>query len=214
MSTRALKIRGVPYHDFAEVESAVYELSAQLTLAAGDEDSRDDLARHIGDLLASLPDERSTAILSFINAPWSAVTVATDSEVTSLPDVEQGRSDAEDEPLEDPICPLCAGAGVLAIDPPQDPTATRCDACDGYGRVYTGSRVPDQATRACPICAGRGFRSTTPNAPVERDFIIAAETPEWPGALWNPDTLRWDPPATESPWVGATWNDIRGAWEQ
>ena len=39
----------------------------------------------------------------------------------------------------------------------QDPRASRCDRCDGWGRVSTGSRVHRQDKLECTECKGRGW---------------------------------------------------------
>lgn len=43
----------------------------------------------------------------------------------------------------------------------------RCDACDGWGRVLSGSRVPEQATVPCTACTGSGHKPKleVPGAP-------------------------------------------------
>ena len=78
------------------------------------------------------------------------------------------------------VCPICQGHGLM--DTPQNeadaammrqsilalvggttaeelrphPTFHRCETCDGQGKVYTGSQVPDQASLNCPDCNGQG----------------------------------------------------------
>lgn len=39
----------------------------------------------------------------------------------------------------------------------QDPRASRCQVCDGYGKVATGSRVARQDKMDCEECKGRGW---------------------------------------------------------
>lgn len=214
MSAEVLKVRGVPYRTFAEVEDAVRELSASMILVGDDDDARDDIARHIGDLLANLPDAHATELLTFINLPFAS---------EAAPEMNSG--DAADEKASaqtgdpaaataPPVCPMCLGEGTLDVEPPQDPTAQRCDACEGYGRVFTGSRVPEHAVRACPVCMGRGFKSAEVHQAIQNGFAVASDAPEWPGAMWNAETLRWDKPDSDPPWTGARWNDLRGGWDQ
>lgn len=80
-------------------------------------------------------------------------------------------------------CPLCADgypgirlpvmpspdalAAVKAeigepVDPPlqDDPYSQRCDKCDGWGKVLTGSKVPGRTTAVCADCNGDGWKST------------------------------------------------------
>lgn len=78
------------------------------------------------------------------------------------------------------VCPICQGHGLM--DTPQTeadaalmrqsilalvggttaeelkphPTFHRCETCDGWGKVYTGSRVGDQEALNCPDCNGQG----------------------------------------------------------
>ena len=78
------------------------------------------------------------------------------------------------------VCPLCEGHGllyepqsaeeaaqmrgaILAIvgeTTPEElhahPDYHRCEVCDGYGKVYTGSRVGGQEALNCPSCNGMG----------------------------------------------------------
>lgn len=78
------------------------------------------------------------------------------------------------------ICPLCEGHGLM-YEPqtpeegaqmrsfllslvgettPEElhdhPNYHRCDTCDGYGKVRTGSRVANQEALNCPDCNGQG----------------------------------------------------------
>lgn len=41
--------------------------------------------------------------------------------------------------------------------PPDDPETEECPQCHGWGKTLTGSRVPEEASRQCPFCTGRGW---------------------------------------------------------
>lgn len=208
----ALKIRGVPYRNFDEVERAVVGLAQEMTLAPAESGERDDYARHILDLLDHLPEDRAKELTEYISAPFKAAAETPDAKPLGAEGDTEGQTGDVRTPDESPVCPLCNGIGTLAVDPPQDPTSQRCDVCDGYGQVYTGSRIPAEAIRACPVCQGRGYRGVSAPAINGAPVIVAEPVPEWPGALWNQQTLRWDAPEGEKPWPDASWNDIRGAY--
>ena len=79
-------------------------------------------------------------------------------------------------------CPLCEGLGrmwpvlpepeqsarrdfimgALGGEPEAEyrahPTEVMCEQCDGWGRVYTGSKVANQDLLPCPACQGMGHR--------------------------------------------------------
>lgn len=209
----ALQIRGVPYRSIEEVESAVKELAIQLTLTDRESDRYDDISRHIADLLAALPDEIATPLFKTITGTDAPQDEDPGSLAADSPEVAVSKTSVTIDGTEYPICPMCNGDGFLHAEPPQDPTTQRCPACDGYGRVYTGSRKQGQETRACPICAGDGWVAAATTTETLQPKVAAAEVPQWPGALWNQDKLRWDPPEGDKPWADAHWNDIAGNWE-
>lgn len=209
----ALKIRGVPYRSIEELEAATRKLCADLVLLDSESEEHDELARQVADMLAHLPEETARDIYTAFVVTPNEDEVSAEAEV--LPDIEvdERRGTIVIDGNEHAICPMCLGVGWLTEEPPQDPTSERCPDCEGVGKVYTGSRVPGQATRSCPTCAGNGWKlrdGVTPPPPGESG---AAEFPEWPGAIWDNNTLRWNPPPGEElPWDGATWNDMRGTW--
>jgi hypothetical protein len=55
------------------------------------------------------------------------------------------------------------------IEPPfeQDPEAGECEACGGWGRVKTGSKVAGQNVVTCRRCSGRGYVSSRPSNELE-----------------------------------------------
>lgn len=63
----------------------------------------------------------------------------------------------EAEPHAAHICPLCDGTGSLESAPPQDPYSRRCEVCDGFGEVTTGSRVAESIVRGCQACGSTGW---------------------------------------------------------
>lgn len=59
----------------------------------------------------------------------------------------------------------------------------RCDACEGYGKVQTGSNVPGRETVQCPTCHGLGYEGPPVQAPAAHDGMTApvlAAVPEGP----------------------------------
>lgn len=48
---------------------------------------------------------------------------------------------------------------------PVDETKERCDACDGWGKLRTGSRVENQDALPCWKCSGQGWKGRLHEAP-------------------------------------------------
>lgn len=67
-------------------------------------------------------------------------------------------------------CPTCDGMGYLQQPREPEPqlvhaaNLVKCEPCDGFGLVVTGSRHPDHSTALCTNCAGNGFVTETPQA--------------------------------------------------
>ena len=102
------------------------------------------------------------------------------------------------------VCPLCEGHGllyepqnaaeaaqmrgaILAIvgeTTPEElhahPDYHRCETCDGYGKVYTGSRVGGQEALNCPSCNGMGHTGGRAAAPVA---ALPTPTPAAPAGV-------------------------------
>jgi hypothetical protein len=81
------------------------------------------------------------------------------------------------------VCPLCEGHGMIFPQLPEPentarrtavsmalggdgepdylaaPDREKCDVCDGWGEVLTGSRRRENRTGTCTPCAGTGFRT-------------------------------------------------------
>lgn len=102
------------------------------------------------------------------------------------------------------VCPLCEGHGllyepqnaaeaaqmrgaILAIvgeTTPEElhphPDYHRCEVCEGYGKVYTGSRVGGQEALNCPACNGMGHTGGKAAAPLAALPMHTAATPTSP----------------------------------
>jgi hypothetical protein len=73
-------------------------------------------------------------------------------------------------------CPACQGLGITwaqdaeAPDLRQADDAEPCPACNAFGVTITGSKNPEQATKPCNECGGRGWRNVVkplePVAPI------------------------------------------------
>ena len=75
----------------------------------------------------------------------------------------------------------------------QDPRANRCQVCDGYGKVATGSRVARQDKLDCSECKGRGWIG--PRS-AELPATAAISTPVY---IDHAETNGTESPATD-PW--------------
>lgn len=84
--------------------------------------------------------------------------------------------------LDGPKCPMCQGDGLLAVEPPNDPRAERCEDCNGVGQVYTGSLVPESAVRPCGKCGGKGFNDVANVTPLTPPAYVVPPAPT--GAQW------------------------------
>jgi len=56
-------------------------------------------------------------------------------------------------------CPICNGAGSLAVPTSTDGIPWTCKECDGTGRVKSAS--PNERPKACPACDGAGWAGFT-----------------------------------------------------
>lgn len=63
-------------------------------------------------------------------------------------------------------CVFCHGFGFNSIELLPDSHSHRCEHCGGHGRVYTGSLVIGNETRACEECRGTGFATDSTLASV------------------------------------------------
>ena len=108
------------------------------------------------------------------------------------------------------VCPLCShfAPGFIGLVPApdaalellrpalglpdvsnleRDPQAHACETCDGKGQTLTGSRVPNQETRTCPTCMGRGWVGAVPVAPASNGDAEAQPVLTGPTAPPLPD---------------------------
>lgn len=103
---------------------------------------------------------------------------------------ESGEGEEEEgQPAETPLrpshvsedaspCPFCNGTGWSEIIPRDDPTRARCETCDGEGKVYTGSKIPENAVLDCPTCMGRGYVDR-PYGEQQNESTTTAGTEAW-----------------------------------
>jgi len=101
-----------------------------------------------------------------------------------------------------PVDPDQRAAVMAALGEPeaqlkQDEEAEMCERCGGWGKLLTGAKDPTYQTRACPNCAGQGWRQkATPvpaAAPAPAPYMAGAY-PAAPtnGPLPPPPTLIYD----------------------
>lgn len=97
-------------------------------------------------------------------------------------------------------CDSCGGLGVVpkglkdAPEPKAHPNLARCEACDGYGDMYTGSRKPSYDYQPCPECLGNGYVDVQAVAAKRRAAELSAM------------------PAPSAPPPAPTWDPLRGVW--
>jgi hypothetical protein len=79
-------------------------------------------------------------------------------------------------------CPACQGLGITWAQAEDEPPlmkaedAEPCPTCNAYGVTITGSREPQQATKPCADCGGRGWRNVVKPVPVPTPIV----TPQAP----------------------------------
>lgn len=208
----AIRVKGETYGDAAELVDEIGRLNATLAeMPPGQEAAA--LRKHIDDLNAALPHHDAPERAESDGGATVAGTGAGDG-VPSDED-DDGDDDARRELADaETVCPMCGGIGTLATDPPDDPNRTRCRDCDGWGKVYTGSRVPGYEVKDCLTCNGEGAVAVAGYVQQQtRRADEAADVPLQAGALWDAATLRWRPPLEQQPpWTGATWDELKGGW--
>jgi phage FluMu protein Com len=212
-----IKVQGETYNSAEEVITAIGELGAQLEDLPETHPGRADLARHIerlrnavtpdgamGDSESPTPQEAATA----------AESPVIEGEQQSPSVVEPPEEEAEDDEIPDGFikCPVCLGGGLLSDEAPVDPDNERCATCNGYGKVLTGSHVQGHEQRDCPTCIGNGYTARRETYTPTENGNTAATAPGWPGATWNADESRWEPPPGNIPWTGAVWDALKGTY--
>jgi hypothetical protein len=91
-------------------------------------------------------------------------------------------------PLMAPVDPETKAAVLLSIgeEAPNvsepDPYSRRCDACEGWGRVLSGSRLNQQKTLLCLPCHGRGWVAVGDERRVAQQAVTAPDVPRENGA--------------------------------
>jgi hypothetical protein len=90
-------------------------------------------------------------------------------------------------------CPACQGLGITweprEAAPPlmKAEDAEPCPTCNAYGVTITGSREPQQATKPCADCGGRGWRNVVKPVPVPTPIVQPqAQTTDPIGGVFVP----------------------------
>lgn len=208
-----IKVQGETYDTPEELFDAILELERKLEDMPSDTPEHNALARHIEVLQAALPGEATP------DAGGDAEEGAGEADKPDEPEtVAPERAPAlvaapEPEPEQTHECPLCGHDLESLPDPPYDPTAEQCPACQGFGVVFTGSRVEGHTWRTCPTCVGNGYIEKASAIPLPPPAVRAVAAPEWPGATWDATTQRWVPPTNElKPWPEANWDGLAGKY--
>lgn len=207
-----ITVKGEKYGSLDELFNSIVELTVTLESMPSDSPEHNNLAKHIEDLKAELPEDYKPS-------------PPEDSPVASAATPEDGDEGGEELPEEvttnirsayehglDVVCPTCGQHVDMPEAPPRDPDIDTCPNCNGWGQVVTGSRVDGHVWRNCSRCDGQGW--VVKSVVVPASFNAgAAQVPQAPGAIWNADTSRWNPPVGQQPpWAGAMWDDLLGKW--
>lgn len=100
------------------------------------------------------------------------------------------------------------------------PSARTCPACNGEGRVLTGSKVTNKKTIECPECKGSGWvgeaKNLTPAQAARPELVQVSEegvppedlpkTDPWGTPEWDPDYYKMPPGRTPG------WDNGTGVW--
>lgn len=208
----SIKVKGETYENADELRAAINELRGTLEDMPQTGPHHANLAAHIKDLEDALgaltPNAEQEGEAGMVPTDIPPVS---DSPPATNDESEETEQDTDDEE-EYPVCPMCGGHGTLAVEPPVDTTRERCHACDGHGKVYTGSRVIGHAILECSVCQGQGW--TTKNIySTEVTTTVGQPPAQAPGAVWDTATNSWLPPIGQNPpWNGATWDSFYGRW--
>jgi DnaJ-class molecular chaperone len=102
---------------------------------------------------------------------------------TDSPADEAGEADGATD-LHSVACPFCDGSGELEYAPRQATGWMRCPDCDGWGSVYTGSRLNEAGLIDCERCSGKGY---APRPQAVPEYV----EPGSPGAYYDANTGTW-----------------------
>jgi len=95
--------------------------------------------------------------------------------------------------------------------------AEACPTCDALGLVLTGSKVPDQKTKLCIMCNGRGWRSAVAPAVLPYGTAASPTAAAAPGLAW-PMPAPASAPAGPYPGYGISFVPLPGgvedAWQR
>lgn len=205
-------VQGEHYESREELLGTIEALEEKLAEMPSDTPEHNDLSRHIERLREAASGEAESETESPTVEPAEpASPLAPEEEEEEEYETTHDLQDAA-ENGKILLCPTCGQEVPFPEVPPMDNTVERCSNCDGWGKVVRPTRVDGHVWRDCPVCQGEGVvqkLAAPPPAPARK----AVEVPEAPGALFNPTTEQWDPPAgVQPPWAGATWDPFYGRW--
>lgn len=207
-----IEVAGEKYKDLDALRIEIDVVEATLEEMPSDTPEHENLAQHLKKMRAAAAEATGGSEDNAVSSEPSPP-AATPPEEEAEEEVETTTSlrDASDtgKAL---VCPLCGHDIDFPETPPLDAFSHKCDKCDGWGQVMTGSRVDGHVWRDCKECQGSGFVEN--QAQTYKPTVTgAAPTPEAPGAIWEPLLERWSPPAGQQPpWAGAVWDDLLGKW--
>jgi hypothetical protein len=207
-----IRVQGETYDTLDDLVDTIDELDDKLHAMPDGSAERMKLAAHVETLRAAAAESGG--------GESTASPAAPDESPPDEPPTEDEDEDVEHthslrdaaENGKEIVCPLCGSEIPFPEVPPLDPKVKRCDDCNGWGNVLTGSRVDGHVWRDCPTCNGSGFVDKQ-GAAVPVLGNQAAHAPEAPGAVWNAERENWSPPpGQQPPWAGAVWDEFLGKW--
>lgn len=208
----SIKVKGETYESYDDLFAAIVDLTVKLEDMPSESPEYGNLAEHIADLRAGLPADFKPTPEENPDHSTAESPDESGAEGVELSEEVTTNIRAAYEHGLDVVCPTCGQHVDMPEAPPRDPDIDTCPNCNGWGQVVTGSRVDGHVWRNCSRCEGQGW--VTKSVTVPASFNAgAASVPQAPGAIWNADTSRWDPPAgVQPPWAGAMWDNLLGKW--